>query len=335
MARAGAARATAIRASTAHGAAGRYATTPASAGAVDPVAVPLGDGYVSSGPRVGYVDSCTTTFSGAGAQAEGPWIDAASHTWDPQAKAAVEGSVRWPGAYMRERVAHGKRVLSFDDLPLHDTTGTFPIASTDPAYRYDHNPNSIRAQAFRWRLPLHPRAARSPHCTSGGPIGVLDDGVVLYNALDAGGRDAVAHEVQDRCDGHPAGSGTYHHHDIPACILTRAPNGRATLVGYALDGYGIYVEKDARGDLPTNRGLDACHGRTSRVRFDGRETRVYHYVATTEYPYVVGCFHGKPIASGHGGRRAPGHAGGGQPGASGPPPGPGSGPPPGRGAPPG
>ena len=50
------------------GAAGdtRYATTPASAGAVDPRAVPLGDGYVSTSAKVGYVYSCRTSFGGMG-----------------------------------------------------------------------------------------------------------------------------------------------------------------------------------------------------------------------------------------------------------------------------
>ena len=77
----------------------------------------------------------------------------------------------------------------------------------------------------------------------------------------------------------------------------RAPNGRATLAGYALDGFGIYVVKDARGTLPANADLDACHGTTSTVTFNGRRTRIYHYVATLEYPYSVGCFRGAPVSA--------------------------------------
>ena len=93
-------------------------------------------------------------------------------------------------------------------------------------------------------------------------------------------------------------SGSYHHHDVPPCILTNAPNGKATLVGYALDGYGIYVVKDAHGNLPTNTSLDACHGTTSVVSWNGKPTLIYHYVATLEYPYTVGCYHGTPISTG-------------------------------------
>jgi hypothetical protein len=304
------------------------AISPVSPGSVDPAAVPLGDGYVGSAPRVGYVDSCISHFGeGGGAQVEGPWIDAAAKTWDSQSKIAVGGSVRWPSASYRVTVAHGRRVIAFNDLPIDHTTGAFPISSTDPAYRYDHNPNRIAAQRLRWSLPLHPSAARRPACTPGGPIGVLRDGVVLYNALDGEGRDAGAHEVLDRCGGHPDQSGTYHHHMVPSCIFAGAPAGRSTLVGYALDGYGIYVQKDRHGELPSNTQLDACHGTVSRVRWNGRMTRIYHYVATLEYPYAVGCFHGTPIRSGHEGAGAqPG--GGGAPGRGGPP-GPGSGGPPG------
>jgi hypothetical protein len=85
-----------------------------------------------------------------------------------------------------------------------------------------------------------------------------------------------------------------HHHSVPSCILAKA-KGRSTLVGYALDGYGIYVERNANGSLLTNTQLDACHGRTSRVLWDGKEQVIYHYDATLEYPYTIGCFHGTPI----------------------------------------
>jgi hypothetical protein len=101
--------------------------------------------------------------------------------------------------------------------------------------------------------------------------------------------------VLDACAGHPDMSSSYHHHDVPPCLLDRAPNGKATLVGYALDGFGVYVVKDAAGLMPGNTSLDACHGTTSTVPWNGKPTRIYHYVATLEYPYTVGCSRGTPI----------------------------------------
>jgi hypothetical protein len=288
----------------------RYATTPVSSGALDPKAVPLGDGYVSRTPKVGYVDSCQAHFGGiGGAAVAGPWINTKTKTWDTTTKITVNGAIHWPMGSYSVNVARTKRMIKFNDLPINHTTGVFPIASTDPAHYYDQNPNHIAAQSVDWSLPLKPAAARRSSCTGGGPIGVLTDGVMLFNALDGEGRDAAAHEVLDLCAGHPDPSHTYHHHDIPPCILNATPNGGATLVGYALDGYGIYVVKSANGTLPTNQALDACHGTTSRVLWNGHMTRVYHYVATLEYPYTVGCFHGTPISSGRrgggGGRGAP------------------------------
>ena len=76
----------------------QHAATPASSGPVNPKALPLGDGYVSTTPKVGYVDSCQTSFTGGGAKEAGPWIDTAGKTWDSTAKPVVNGSVAWPSA---------------------------------------------------------------------------------------------------------------------------------------------------------------------------------------------------------------------------------------------
>jgi len=277
-----------------------YAATVTSPGAIDPAAIPLGDGYLSTGPEVGHVDSCQTSFpSIGGAQVAGPWIDATAKTWDSLTKVHVQGAVSWPSATYSATPSNGDRIIKTDDLPTDHTTGTFPIASTDPAFAYDRNPNSIEAQSINWSIPESPTAAPSPSCTSGGPIGVLDDGVLLFNALDGEGRDAGAHEVLDSCDEHPQMGDELHHHFVPSCILDAATS-RSTLVGYAIDGYGIYVERTSGGQLLTNTDLDPCHGRSSEVLWDGREQVIYHYDATLEYPYTVGCFHGTPINTGGG-----------------------------------
>jgi hypothetical protein len=269
-------------------------TAPAS---IDLHAVPLGDGHVGSTPKVGWVDSCVTTFNpnAGGAQVDGPWINESAKTWDYTTKPSVQGSVSWPQASYSMKVSGTKRVLSFDDLPIDHTTGTFPIATSDPAHAYDGNPNHISAHQESWSLPLNPAAGAKPSCVGLGAIGVLDDGVLLYDALDGEGRDAGAHEVLDGCAGHPDQSSTYHHHDVPPCILDKVRPGTTQLVGYAIDGYGIYVVKDAAGNLPTNASLDACHGTTSSVMWNGKKVSIYHYVATIEYPYTVGCYHGTPI----------------------------------------
>lgn len=260
--------------------------------------LPLGDGKTALTPRVGYVMSCSTTFPGqGGADRDGPWIDAAAGTWNSAQKIHVQGSVAWPEAHFAVTTQDGTRTITTNDLPNGEPTGTFPIASSDPAYAYDRNPNHIAAQALTYTLPAAPTAAARPSCLHGGPIGVTLDGVVLFDALDAGGRDAVAHEVQDACGGHPDMSSMYHYHDISPCLL-KTTTSTSTLVGYALDGFGIYVERDASGALVTDTALDACHGRVSTVEWDGKSVSMYHYDATAEYPYTLGCFMGSPAVTG-------------------------------------
>ncbi|USN96840.1 MAG: YHYH protein [Candidatus Nomurabacteria bacterium] len=262
---------------------------------VNSKALPLGDGKVSSVPKAGYVDSCMTNFRGGGARHAGSWINDAAGTWNSDSKVAVQGSIDWPSAQYSVVTSGASRIITTDDLPQNDPTGTFPISYSDPAYQYDTNPNRIQGQTVTLTLPLAPTAATTPYCVDLGYIGVMNNGVLLFNALDDAGRDAVAHETQDKCDGHPDGKERYHYHDVASCVRNRA-TGSSTLVGYALDGYGIYVERDSEGNLPTNADLDVCHGRTSEVLWNGKKTSIYHYDATLEYPYTIGCFHGKPVS---------------------------------------
>ncbi len=257
--------------------------------------LPIGDGKVTtSGARRGYVYACRTANGGpeGGAFAEGPWIRG-DGTYDLTAKATVDGSVSWSGARFRVRVTKERRIFSGNGLPVDESTGEFPIKSSDDAYAYDRNPNSIRSQRVSYSLPRHPKRASKPGCLSGGPIGIAKDGVAIFNGLDALDRDAVAHEVQDACGGHPQKEGEYHYHSIPTCLTDGESKKKASgLIGYALDGYPIYGPRGAGGKLLTDDDLDACHGQVSRVRFEGRMRKIYHYNATLEYPYTLGCFQG-------------------------------------------
>lgn len=268
-------------------------------GPINPKKIPLGDHKVSTSPKRGYVYSCSSNFRHTTRLHGGPWINHENGTWDSTAKSVVEGEIFWPTANFSEKIGDNTRILALNDLPEDHPTGIFPIQRTDPAYQYDTNPNHIKVHGLTYNLPLNPEPAATPHCMPRGPVGVLSSGVLLFNALDDAGLDAVAHETQDKCNGHPTGRDEYHYHNVPACIRDKAAKARSTLIGYALDGYGIYVEYDADGNLPTNADLDECHGRISEVMWNGVLTKIYHYSATLEYPYTVGCFHGTPIIEGH------------------------------------
>jgi hypothetical protein len=170
----------------------------------------------------------------------------------------------------------------------------FPIRPDEPAYQYDRNPNAIRAQNVLLNLPAVPAPAAAPSCLPMGPIGIALSGAAIFNALDAQGRDAPAHEIQDRCHGHPEPRGQYHYHDLSPCLDDRAgAAGRhSDLIGYALDGFGLYGRFGETGKALTNADLDACHGHTHVVTWNGAPTAIYHYHVTREYPYTLGCFRG-------------------------------------------
>lgn len=88
-----------------------------------------------------------------------------------------------------------------------------------------------------------------------GAIGIMTSGVVLYNALDGAGKDVVAHEIQDNCNGHPERQGEYHYHNLSKCISSQNSSKVSKLVGYAFDGFGIYEEFDDTGKRLKNADL--------------------------------------------------------------------------------
>lgn len=268
----------------------------AAASTPDPAHLPIGDGKLSSSPEVGKVWSCTTQFGGGGAFKDGPWIRG-DGSFDFTAKAVVDGAVEWPHK-LTLSLAGGQRTVTGNDLPRH-ASGTYPVSPQDDAYQYDRNPNNISAQTLSWSLPAIPQEAASASCVGLGPVGVMLTGAYIFNGLDALGRDAVAHEIQDRCQGHPERSGSYHYHSLSLCADDPGV-GHSTLVGYALDGFGIYGRRGEDGQELSSADLDACHGHSHEVDWDGQRRVMFHYHATLDYPYTVGCYRGTPIRLGGG-----------------------------------
>lgn len=167
-------------------------------------------------------------------------------------------------------------VFESNGIPDHDT-GDWPGA----------NPNEIKEQSYRYNLPKQPVVAASPTCLPGGPIGMAINGIPLYNPWTSGSENAVegdTQEIFDLCDGHPDQRGQYHYHKMPAsCLL----NDLAQMIGVAFDGFAIYGPVDENGKTLFSDDLDECHGRVN-------SNDVYQYHTTTDFPYILGCFKGKP-----------------------------------------
>lgn len=257
---------------------------------IDVTKLPLGDGKYAASAKKGFIYSCQTSFNGGGAFTTGPWISGS--TWDLTKKYTVDGAVVWSNATWAITKSGTNRIITGNGLPLDHVTGTFPVSASDDAYQVDRNPNSIAAQSLSFTLPVTPTVAASPSCT-GGEVGIATSGVVIYNGFDAGGRDAVAHEVQDSCDGHPQQAGQYHYHGPSDCHAT----GDSELFGYAFDGFGIFSNLEG-GKSITNDDLDECHGHTHAISWEGATVSLYHYHLTKEFPYTVGCFRGAKAFTG-------------------------------------
>jgi hypothetical protein len=250
-------------------------------GSVDLTKLPIGDqAYSTTTAQRGSVYLCNVPPGMPQNYDQNlPWVH--GDTWNLKQKSHVQGAIKWDDASFDASVSGPMRLLEGNSLPVGHTTGVFPAAGTGP--------DGIRASPYSFSVPANPTVTGSPNCM-GMEVGVTLDGVALYNGFDANLYDAGVHELQDDCQGHPNRAG-YHRHIPPLCFKDPG-KGQSKLIGYAMDGFGIYGHRGPRGKVMTNRDLDVCHGITSKVRYDGRTVRMYHYVATWEFPYSVGCFRG-------------------------------------------
>ncbi|MEX1006799.1 MAG: YHYH protein [Acidimicrobiia bacterium] len=255
--------------------------------------LPVGDGKYTrqNQPEQGYVYVCRVPAGGGGgAQTRGPWFANDNTEYDINEKVAVAGNVQWDSSYTIT-ITGSSRIISTNDLPRDHTTGVFPVQPSDPAYQYDRNPNSIESQSLTYTLDANPTVQSAPSCVSG-EVGVMTTGVALFDAFDAGGRDAGAWEVQDGCDGHPQMSHEYHYHTLSKCIQDASVH---TVIGFALDGFPITGPKVAEHNILTTKDLDECHGITSEIQLDGKTVTTYHYVMTQDFPYSASCFRGTAV----------------------------------------
>ncbi len=283
------------------------APTPSDAGAapsvwqsrsstVDPTKLPLREQYyVSDRAKKGYVFVCEPRMfdqqNGPGAHVGGAWIDAAAGTYDMTKKVFVQGTVFFDNAEFSVTIDGDQRRIAGNGLPVGVPTGTFPVDRNDPAYQYDRNPNAIATQTIAFAIPRNPAVAEWPSCIYK-EVGITLDGVQMHGVLDSIGRDELAYQIQDACSGASQPGGGYHRHALSDC--TPHIHDKNALVGYALDGFGIFSPYDADGKELTSADLDECHGTTSEIEWEGQRVAMYHYVLTRDFPYTVTCFRGTP-----------------------------------------
>ena len=240
-------------------------------------------------------------------QAQTPWVQ--------DSKVVISEIEVVPGSVSMESVfevteTETTRRLKGNGIPNHPI-GVFPIPQTSSAYQYYAalpaegyaNAAEIPVEPYDLdvTLPLSPEVSATPSCIPELMTGVALTGGAWHVEIAPDSKlnvyDPNAALPTDRCFGHPYAT-QYHYHGYSWKCMDQGKAGeQSPLLGYALDGFGIYGPLGADGKPVTNAQLDECHGMVSKVMFNGKMQNIYHYVLNNEYPYSVGCFRGKVQAS--------------------------------------
>jgi len=229
-----------------------------------------------------------------------------------------------------------------DGIPNHELPDQFivpadgnrpPFNNDDPGdFNIVDTVDLIKETPIDVDITLNPKYSETITRTSLGQIGVMISGAQLFNDYEDMQLSSVALDDNltmdgasfvDSCSGHPLQEGTnYHYHGVPFCITDNVDitGEHSTVIGFLLDGFPVYGNKDVEGIEITNASLDECSGHFGPT--PEFPEGIYHYHLTAdEAPYSIDCFHGEIEYTRGGGGRGPGGNGGpaGGPPAGGPP----------------
>ncbi|HMS66128.1 MAG TPA: YHYH protein [Ignavibacteria bacterium] len=112
------------------------------------------------------------------------------------------------------------------------------------------NPNTPTNQNWVFKIARFPVADPTPATAGNGQIGVLTNGVVVFNAGDAMSYNNlnIWHRVAqyfeavsfDTSGGHPAPGGSYHYHINMKKLYTPNSSQHSPILGYMFDGFPLY-----------------------------------------------------------------------------------------------
>ncbi|MBK8550359.1 MAG: YHYH protein [Ignavibacteria bacterium] len=112
------------------------------------------------------------------------------------------------------------------------------------------NPNTPSNQNWVFKIARFPVPDPTPAAAGNGQIGVLTNGVVLFNSGDAMSynNQNIWHRVAqyfeavsfDTSGGHPAPGGVYHYHINMKKLYTPNASEHSPILGYMFDGYPLY-----------------------------------------------------------------------------------------------
>ncbi|GAX72835.1 hypothetical protein CEUSTIGMA_g290.t1 [Chlamydomonas eustigma] len=179
----------------------------------------------------------------------------------------------------------------------------YPSGCPNRAWSSQTAPNTPYIQNVKWLFPSNPVISSSPYYMSrlypngtnntknpGGPVGLMLDGLNMYNDADAQQRNAYIYEGSsfDQCLSHVAPGGQMHYHTNPAagCVANDTSGQHSAMIGLMADGIPLFGVYGDNGTLPLN--LDQCRGHTDSSH------PFYHYHVTSNFsePLTVYCLMG-------------------------------------------
>ena len=204
---------------------------------------------------------------------------------DESAAAVRNSGAKLPEPEVEITTEGNYRVVRANGLPDHPT-GNF----SGPG-----NPNSIRAQNYLFRMPLHPSTNTAFTPLKRQPVGVALNGVVFdpgtaeywKNDPSSGwqregiidGRGLLG---MDRNMAHVQPNGAYHYHGVPAALVRTLPGKERKLVGYAADGFPIYTQtSDDRPGYRLKSGMRPGGSEGPGGKYDGTYTQDFEFVAAS------------------------------------------------------
>lgn len=243
-------------------------------------------------------------------------------------------------------IAHGSNDVSITTDEQYRYIKSNGIPYTHGDFPNSNNPNSISEQNYNFRMPLYPMVSRITALQGFTNFGVAMDGIPfdpgtaeIWQNNDRNWRyEALSGKINlgiDQNNAHVQPNGAYHYHGLPTELLgAQSSSKHSELIGYAADGFPIYVQYGYKDPDDPNSGIKELHS-SYKLRsgtrpsgpggtYDGSFTQDYIYVAgagdldecngrigitpdypngtytyfiTTEFPLIPRCFKGTPDPS--------------------------------------
>ncbi len=168
------------------------------------------------------------------------------------------------------------------------------------------NPNVASNQNWTFKIARFPVPDPTPSAAGNGQLGVLVNGVVLFNSGDAMSynNQNIWHRVAqyfeavsfDTSGGHPAPGGVYHYHINMKRLYSPDSSQHSPILGYMFDGYPLYgpyaySNPNGTGGIRRMRSGFVKRNITTRTTLpDGTVLPANQWGPAVSTQYPLGCF---------------------------------------------